>query len=259
MMNRTLRLVATGVLLGLAGLAQADAGKTLRVGTDGTFPPYSSVKADGKLYGFDIDIANALCAEMKVKCELVRYDFDGMIPALNTRKLDLIVASMAITEERQKAIAFSDKYEGGYSKLMSRKGATLEATPAGLKGKSIGVQQGSIQESYTKAVFGKAGATVRSYSSSANALLDLNAGRLDAIMVEIGVAHEFLHGVNGKQLALFGPKFDDVKYFGTGSGIAMRKNEPELLKKVNAALNTLLKNGSYKRINDRYFDYDQYE
>ncbi|MGL6072063.1 transporter substrate-binding domain-containing protein [Craterilacuibacter sp.] len=253
--------IKTWTMLTLAALlaGQAQAGDTLRVATDGTFPPYSVVAPDGKLSGFDVDIANALCAEMKAKCELMRYDFDGMIPALNARKFDLIVASMAITPEREKAVAFSAKYEGGYSQFLGKKGIQLAGTPAGMKGKTLGVQQGTIQEKYAKDVFGKAGAKVRSYSTPANALLDLNAGRADAIMVEIGVGTEFLKGPGGNKLTLFGPQFNDVKYFGTGSGIAMRKTDQALLHKVNSALATILKNGTYKKINDRYFDYNQYD
>lgn len=256
MKRKTLSLLAG---LGLLLAMQAHAGDTLRVATDGTFPPYSEVGADGKLKGFDVDIANALCAEMKVKCDISRYDFDGMIPALNAHKFDLIVASMAITPEREQAVAFSDKYEGGYSQLLGRKGMALDGSPAGLKGKAIGVQQGTVQENYAKDVYGKAGAKVRTYNAPADALLDLTAGRVDAIVVEIGVAWDFLKGPNGSRLSLFGPKLNDVKYFGTGSGIALRKDDQPLLHKVNAALAAILKNGSYKKINDRYFGYNQYD
>lgn len=254
MIKRT-RIALAGLLLAGTTLAQP----TLRVATDGTFPPYSSVTPDGKLVGFDVDIANALCAEMKARCELVRYDFDGMIPALNTRKFDMIVASMAITPERQKVVAFSDKYEGGYSQFLGRKGVKLDGSPAGMKGRTLGVQQGTIQERYAREVFARQGARLRSYSAPANALLDLQAGRLDAILVEVGVGYEFLKGKGGDQLALFGPQFNDVKYFGTGSGVVVRKDDQALLGRVNAALANILKNGTYKKINDKYFDYNQYD
>ena len=255
---KTVRLTLAAALA-LATLQAAHAADTLRVATDGTFPPYSEVTPDGKLKGFDVDIANALCAEMKAKCEIVRHDFDGMIPALNARKFDLIVASMAITDERKKAVAFSDKYEGGYSQLLGRKGALPAGTPESLKGKTIGVQQGTIQEKFARGELAKAGAKIRTYGTPANAQLDLNASRVDAILVEIGVGHEFLKGPSGNKLAIFGPKFNDPKYFGTGSGIAMRKNDTALQGKVNTALAAILKNGTYKKINDRYFTYNQYD
>ncbi|MCL6264349.1 transporter substrate-binding domain-containing protein [Craterilacuibacter sp. RT1T] len=254
-----LKTWTTIAAFGLLAASQAQAADTLRIATDGTFPPYSVAAPDGKLSGFDVDIANALCAEMKAKCEIMRYDFDGMIPALNARKFDLIVASMAITPEREKAVSFSNKYEGGYSQFLGKKGPLPAGTPASMKGKTLGVQQGTIQEKYAKDVFGKGGAKIRTYTTPANALLDLNAGRVDAIMVEIGVGSEFLKGPGGNKLALFGPKFSDVKYFGTGSGIALRKTDKALLQKVNTALDTILKNGTYKKINDRYFDYNQYD
>ena len=83
-----------------AGLAQA--AETVRIGVEGNYPPFSEVSTDGTLSGFDIDIANALCAKMKVECELVQQEWDGMIPALNAKKFDMIVASMSITDERKK-------------------------------------------------------------------------------------------------------------------------------------------------------------
>ncbi|MBZ6066385.1 transporter substrate-binding domain-containing protein [Aeromonas schubertii] len=231
----------------------------LRIATDGTFPPYSMVKPDGSLAGFDVDIANALCSEMKAKCKIVQYDFDGMIPALKARKFDAIVASMAITEERKKAVAFSDKYEGGYSSFMGPKGTTLSGEPDAMKGQKIGVQMGSIQENYARDIYGKAGASVVTYGSPEQAWLDLQAGRLNAIVVEIGVGVEFKKREGAAGFDFFGPRMDDPDYFGVGSGIAVRHQDEALLARINGALKTILANGTYKQINDKYFDYDQYE
>lgn len=231
----------------------------IRVATDGTFPPYSTVNPDGSLAGFDVDIANALCAEMKAKCTLRQYDFDGMIPALKANKFDMIVASMAITEERKKAIAFSDKYQGGYSRFMGASGTTLSGEPAAMKGQKIGVQLGSIQENYARDIYGKAGAKVVTYGSPDQAWLDLQAGRLDAIVVELGVGMEFKKREGAEKFDFFGPRMDDPAYFGVGSGIAVRHEDPKLLARINAALKAILANGTYKAINDKYFDYDQYE
>ncbi|MGL5323180.1 MAG: transporter substrate-binding domain-containing protein [Aeromonas sp.] len=253
-MKRAL-LLLTGLLFAQSVLAAP----VLRIATDGTFPPYSTVNPDGSLAGFDVDIANALCAEMKMTCELRQYDFDGMIAGLKARKFDMIVASMAITEERQRQIAFSDKYQGGYSRFMGPRNTTLSGEPAAMAGKRIGVQLGSIQENYAKDVYGKAGAKVRTYGSAEQAWLDLMAGRLDAIVVEIGVGMEFKKREGADGFDFFGPRMNDPAYFGTGSGIAVRKQDTRLLGEVNKALGTLLANGTYKQINDKYFDYDQYE
>lgn len=257
-MRTITKLAALAVALGLSVSAQAEQ-KTLRVATDGAFPPYSMVLADGTLTGFDVEIAQALCEEMKVECQIQHYDFDSLIPALKARKFDMVVASMAITEERLKSVDFSDKYEGGYSQFIGPKGTSLDGSPAAMAGKKIGVQLGTIQENYTQAVYVPAGAEMRTYSTPENAFLDLVAGRLDAVVVEVGVGYELQKGPQGKDYALFGPKMDDPQYFGTGSGIAVRKGNSELLGKINQALAAILADGTYELINDRYFDYNQYD
>ena len=251
---KKIALLAAFVASGLAHAADP-----IRIGVEAAYEPFAYKSADGKLVGFDIDMANALCAQMKAKCVFVEQEWKGIIPALNAKQYDAIVSSMSITDERKKAVAFSDKYEGGYSQLLGRKGALPAGTPESLKGKTIGVQQGTIQEKFARGELAKAGAKIRTYGTPANAQLDLNASRVDAILVEIGVGHEFLKGPSGNKLAIFGPKFNDPKYFGTGSGIAMRKNDTALQGKVNTALAAILKNGTYKKINDRYFTYNQYD
>ena len=252
-----MKLLASAALLLATGAAHAE--QPLRVVTEGTFPPYSMVKADGGLTGFDVDIANALCAQMRRKCVIVSNEFDGIIPGLIAKKFDLAVASMAITAERQKAVAFSDKYQGGYSTFVGRSGPQPDGSPASMKGRRIGVQQGTIQANYARAVYAPAGATLKSYSTVENAFLDVTSGRIDALMVEVGSAYELQKSPKGKQVQLFGPRMNDPKYFGTGSGIAMRKQDTQLLADVNAALKVLLADGSYRRINDKYFDYNQYD
>lgn len=257
--TRTVTAVAlAGLLFGLSGQAQAEQ-QQVRVATDGTFPPYSMAGPDGSLSGFDVDITHALCAEMQVRCELTQYDFDAMIPALKARKFDMIVASMAITEERRRSIAFSDKYEGGYSQFIGRKDSGLSGEPGTMADRRIGVQRGSIQENYAREVFGAAGAKVTAYDNPELAWLDLQSGRLDAVMVEVGVGVELKKREGAEVFDFFGPKFDDPDYFGTGSGIAVRKQDTALLARLNQALKAILANGTYKRINDTYFDYDQYE
>lgn len=256
-MSKTRALVIPLLLLALAPAAYAQ--DSLRIATEGTFPPYSMRKADGSLTGFDVDIAKALCQEMKAKCEIVANEFDGMIPGLLAKKFDLVVASMAITEERQRAVAFSDKYQGGYSTLLGLIGNKLDGTPAGMKGRTLAVQQGTIQANYARAKYAPAGVKIKTYSTVENGFLDVLSGRADALMVEVGSAYELVKTPKGKKAAMFGPKLNDEKYFGTGSGIALRKDDKALQTRVNAALKTILANGSYKKINDQYFDYNQYD
>ena len=255
MQMRTLVLLATLWLAAAAAPAQAPDWKKLRIGVEGAYPPFSEVGPDGKLKGFDIDIAMALCAEMKAECTLVAQEWDGIIPALQSRKFDAIIASMAITEERLKVVNFSAKYYNTPSRLVAKAGAKLDASAAGLKGKRIGVQRSTIQDRFATATF--AGAEVVRYAKADEVYLDLAAGRIDAVLGDVlAVQFGFLNTPQGKGFAFFGPGYDDPKIFGTGSGIAVRKADAALQAKFNAAITAISANGVYKKVNDKYFDFD---
>ena len=131
----------------LASTANAQTGR-LRVGVEGNYPPFSQMGADGTLSGFDVDIANAVCAELKVTCQLVQQEIDGMIPALNARKFDTIVASLTITEERLKAVDFSDSYYDVPLRFVAKQGAFANFEPATLKGKTIVVLRNTPRAKY---------------------------------------------------------------------------------------------------------------
>jgi arginine/ornithine transport system substrate-binding protein len=259
-MQRRLIALAMPVALALATVtaqAQAPDWKKIRIGVEGAYPPFSEVGPDGKLKGFDIDIALALCAEMKAECTLVQQEWDGIIPALQSRKFDAIVASMAITEERLKVVNFTAKYYNTPSRLVAKAGAKLEASAAGLKGKRIGVQRSTIQDRFVTATF--TGSEIVRYAKADEVYLDLAAGRVDAVFSDtLAVDGGFLKKPQGKGFAFFGPSYDDPKFFGTGSGIAVRKADTALQAKFNAAIAAIRANGVYKKINDKYFDFDVY-
>ncbi len=257
-MNHRLRLAAVFLLAVAASLpvAAADPGK-LRIGVEGAYPPFSSIAPDGKVVGFDIDIANALCAEMKAQCTLVQQDFDGMIPALQAHKFDLIVASMSKTPEREKVVDFSDKYYKTPNRLIAKAGVTIDGSPESFKGKKIGVQRSTINDRFATAKF--TGATIQRYTKQDEVFLDLAAGRIDATLIDSTAgSFGFLKTPAGKGFAFTGPAYTDPDYFGTGVGIAMRKGEAGLRDRVNAAIKAIRANGVYKKINDQYFDFDVY-
>jgi len=229
----------------------------LRVGVEGAYPPFSSVGPDGKLKGFDIDIANAVCAQMGAQCTQVQQDFDGMIPALQARKFDFIVASLSITPERQKVVDFSDKYYKTPNRLITKASTPIDGSPASFQGKKIGVQRSTINDRYASEKF--TGATIVRYAKQDEIYLDLAAGRVDATLVD-AVAGDagFLKTPAGKGFALTGPSYVDPAYFGLGVGIAMRKGDEALRTKLNAAIKAVRASGEYKKIQDRYFDFDVY-
>lgn len=253
----TLAALLAALSLAPAAQAQAPDWKKVRIGVEGAYPPFSEVGPDGKLKGFDIDMAWALCAEMKAECTLVQQEWDGMIPALNARKFDAILASMAATDERRKSVNFSDKYYSTPARLVAKAGTTLQPTAEGLKGKKLGVQRATIHDRYATDNF--KGAEIVRYAKADEVYLDLAAGRLDLIMADsVAVDGGFLKKPQGKGFAFFGPPYNDVKYFGTGSSIAVRKADEALAQKFNAAIKALRANGTYKKIQDKYFDFDVY-
>ncbi|MBL8512179.1 MAG: ABC transporter substrate-binding protein [Betaproteobacteria bacterium] len=234
----------------------ADASK-IRIGVEGAYPPFSQIGTDGKLQGFDIDIANALCAELKAQCTLVQQDFDGMIPGLLSRKIDAVIASMTITEERKRSVDFSDKYYQTPARMVAKAGSNLVVTPEGLKGKRIGVQRTTIHDRFATAEF-KQSEIVR-YTKQDDVFLDLASGRLDGALVDsIAAAVGFLKTPAGKGFAFVGPVYDDPKYFGIGAGIAVRKADTDLRNRLSAAITAIRANGVYKKIQDKYFDFDVY-
>jgi polar amino acid transport system substrate-binding protein/arginine/ornithine transport system substrate-binding protein len=235
-----------------AGFAHAQQ-PTLRIATEGTYPPWSFKDADGKLQGWDVDIANALCEKMRARCEVVAQDWDGIIPGLVARKFDLIVASMAITEQRRQKVDFSDKYKDTISRFVAKKGTPADISPAALKGKAIGVQRGSIQASYLSQNYKEA--TLKFYDTPQAAELDLVAGRVDYIlgnMVTYFVG--FLKSPEAASFDFVGP---DLKggLLGDGNGIAVRKGDTAMVDSVNAALAAIRADGTYDRITAKYFPF----
>ncbi|WP_413701554.1 transporter substrate-binding domain-containing protein [Psychromonas sp. KJ10-10] len=156
--------------------------KTIRIGVEGAYPPFSKTEADGSVTGFDIDIANALCDEMGAKCTLVKQDWDGIIPALMARKFDAIIATMDITEERKKKVAFTDKYQHIPARFVALKGAEFEATNEFMKGKRVGTQRATSMDLYVSDNFPDA--QIKRYGTFDEAYLDLKAGRLDYVIAD---------------------------------------------------------------------------
>lgn len=258
MMQR--RHLFTGLALVWAcatAVAQAPDWKKIRIGVEGAYPPFSEVGTDGKLKGFDIDIAQALCAQMKADCTLVQQDWDGMIPALQARKFDAIIASMAITDERKKVVNFTHKYANTPARFVGKASLPADISPAALKGKKIGVQRSTIHDRYVSAIY-KDSEIVR-YGKQDDVFLDLAAGRIDATLCD-SVAGDmgFLKKPAGKGFAFIGTPVDDPSFFGIGAGIAVRKADADLQKKFNDAIAAIRANGVYKKVQDKYFDFDVY-
>ncbi len=256
-MKRLMTVVVSAAMMFAAGnAAQAKDWKNIRIGVEGAYPPFSSVTPDGKLVGFDIEIAMALCKEMGATCKLVKQDWDGIIPALLARKYDAIIASMSITEERKKKVAFTDKYYQTPAKFARKKGSGIVITKESMKGKSVAVQRATIHDSFITAKFGDT-VQIKRYASQDEAYLDAVAGRVDLLLADsVAMNDGFLSKPNGSDWEFVGPDYTEVKYFGEGAGIAIRKKDTDLAAQFNKAIRAIRANGVYKKINDKYFSFD---
>lgn len=225
----------------------------LKVAIDPTYEPFTFKSADSQPTGFDVDMANAICAEIKRPCVFVEQVWDSMIPGLTAKKYDVIISSMSITDDRMKEVDFSDKYYNTPSRIVLKKSVKY-TDPASIKGKKIGVLKGSTQESYALGELKPAGVVVNSYEAQDQVYLDLKAGRIDGTVADfLEVSGGFLSKPEGAAYALMGPDLRDPKYYGYGIGVAMRKGEDALKADINQAIKTIRANGSYKAMNDKYF------
>jgi putative lysine/arginine/ornithine/histidine/octopine transport system substrate-binding protein len=247
---RFLAAAIIGASMAVAGLSSAHAAEKLRIGTEGAYAPFNMKDASGNVVGFDIDIAQALCAEMKVECTVVTQDWDGIIPALQNKKFDFIAASMSITEERQKVVAFTEPYYVNKLQYVAKKGADLDTSNEAMKSKSIGAQRATISADWLTENLGS-GANVKLYDTQENAYLDLASGRTDAVLADMFVSFEWLKSDAAKDFEFKGqPVFDNDKI-----GMALRKPDTELKAKLDAALKAIVANGTYAKINAKYFPF----
>lgn len=247
-----------------AGASFAKDWTEIRLASEGAYPPFNMTAADGSMRGFDIDIGNALCEELKARCTWVKQEWDGMIPALMSRKFDAIVASMSITDERKAKVDFTNKYYASPLALIAKKGSPLQPDLATLKGKKIGVQRGTVSDNFATRYWDGKGPEIIRYAKQDEAYLDLRSGRMDAAFADYLEAYGgFLTKPEGEGYdvageRLFGKTAEEKAVIGEGIGIAVRKRDKELTEQLNKALATIRSNGKYDEIQKRYFPMDIY-
>lgn len=251
------RILLAAAFAALSTLSVQAADK-LVIGTEGAYPPFNFIDASGKVGGFDVDIGMALCAEMKVECTVVTQDWDGIIPALQAKKFDFMIASMFITPERAEKVAFTKSYYKAPMTHIAPKGAGItDFTNEGMKGKTIGAQSGTTQAEYAAQTYPDA--DIKLYPTQDEANLDMINGRLDLAVGDMLPMMAWLKTDDGACCELIGTPIGDEKWIGKGAGIAVRLEDKELLGKLNAALEAIRANGTYKKINEKYFPIDIYE
>jgi arginine transport system substrate-binding protein len=225
--------------------------KTIRFATEATYPPFEFIDESGQIKGFDIDIAKTLCKKMNAQCTFSNQSFISLIPSLKIGKFDALISALGITTERQKQVAFTNAYyepSGSFVTANSKHYTMLD-----IIGKVVGVQQSTTLETYLKSKYGNK-VTTKNYASIQDAFLDLISGRVDMVFADTPIAQTwFKQNDNGKQFAIIDKPIVDPAYFGTGFGIAVRKDETDLLSAFNKALADIKAEGTYASIAKKYF------
>ena len=222
------------------------------------YPPFTSPDANGNWVGWEIDFLGAVCKQAAIECVITPTAWDGIIPALTSGQIDVIMSSMTITNERAKTIDFSDKYYKTPAMVMVAKDSAITPDAAGLTGKIVGVQVSTIHEAYTQKYFGPVASDVKTYQTQDEANQDLISGRVDAVMADSIALQDFLDSDAGKACCKSaGNVADDPEVLGAGVGFGLRKGDP-LLPKLNAAIKAVRADGTYDAISKKYFPFDIY-
>ena len=275
---KTISLAVVAAALG-AGSATAQAKKwdTVKIATEGAYAPWNFTGAGGKLEGFEIDLANDLCGRMKVKCEIVAQDWDGIIPALQAKKYDAIMAGMSITDERKKVIDFSVPYANSPNSFVVPKNSPLanmpgtgqalsltaqaaeaekaiDAIKTALKGKAVGVQVSTTNAAFADKYL-KGAAEIREYKSTEAHDLDLAAGRIDAVLADTTAIMGTLAKPEFKDYQIAGPLFTGGM-LGAGSAVGLRKEDADLKKMFDDAIKAAIADGTTKKLSDKWFKID---
>src|SRR5471030_924882 len=256
--RKSLLVTSLGLMLGAGLMGQAVAGDQLQnikkhgvinVGLEGTYPPFSYVDDNGKLAGFEVEFSEALAKELGVTAKLQPTKWDGILAALESKRLDVVINQVTISEERKKKYDFSEPYTvSGIQALAQKKDEGKFVKPADLTGKKVGVGLGTNYEQWLKE--NVPGGIVKAYDDDPTKYQDLRVGRIDAILVDRLAALDLVKKT-GNTLAVAGAPFSRLE-----AGVALRKDNPELLAAINKAIAEMQKDGSLTKISEKWFGAD---
>jgi len=264
--------------IGIFGVASIANSQTIRIGTEGAYPPWNNLNSAGELEGAEIDFGNEACERMGVTCEWVTQDWDGIIPALLQGKYDIIIAGMSITEERKEKVNFTTGYmtDGARFAVLKNSGlanlniagmakvnlnnaggkeqAAIGQLIAAMDGKTVCVQSSTIHQNFLEKHMSGA-VDVKLYQAVDDHNLDLAAGRCDAVLADVGSIIDFMESDGGVDVAFTGPTFSGG-VFGDGVGGAVRKEDADILEMWNAAIAEMSKDGTTAEITKEWFGRD---
>jgi octopine/nopaline transport system substrate-binding protein len=260
-----------------AGSAVAKDWTSVRIATEGAYPPWNSTDSSGKLIGFEVDLADDLCQRMQVECEMVAQNWDGIIPALTAGKYDAIMAGMSITEERMEVISFTDSYasepayfavlkdsdlasyktsleQANLDEVSEEEQAAIDSLKEALDGKTVGVQVATTHANFLDEYMSDA-VEIRSYDTQENLDLDLQAGRVDAALASASYWYPLMQTEKGAGFTLVGPGFDGGT-FGKGVGVGIRQEDTDLIEMFNKAIAEAKADGTINRLTQEWFGFD---
>lgn len=253
-MQKLIKTLTAGCLFALAAHSAVAAEKIVFGIALEPYPPFSEKAGSGAWSGFEPELIKALCERLQAQCPLKEVSWDGLIPALTSKQIDVILNSMSITEEREKVVDFTAPYYQTPAMWVADASLDLTTTPEGLKGKVIGVQGSTSNATYLKAYYAK-GSTLRYYTTQDDMTADLQSGRIDVMLADALTIEPLLKSAGGSGLADKGLAPKDP-LFGSGIGAAVRKGDDALKQQLNGALAAMKADGTYDKIRSRYFSVD---
>ncbi|MCF1473406.1 MULTISPECIES: transporter substrate-binding domain-containing protein [Rhizobium/Agrobacterium group] len=270
-----LAVAFTTLISGSVTMAQ-DAPTEIKIATEGAYAPWNFTTSDGKLDGLEIELANDLCARMKIKCTIVAQDWDGLIPSLTVGKFDVIMASMFITPKRLETIDFTQPYAvdpSGFAvpkdSALGKLGistekfkledeapskAAIDKLKSLLKGKVVGVQAATTNLDFLRKYFADT-VEIREYKTTEQHDLDLAAGRIDAIFAQQTALAATLAKPEFADYTIAGPGFVGG-VFGLGTGAGLRKQDTKLKEMLNTAISSAIADGTIKRLSEKWVKTD---
>ena len=270
------KFILSLIALSALCLTTAASAKTIRIGTEGAYPPWNNLNSAGELEGAEIDFGNELCKRMSADCEWVTQDWDGIIPALLNGKYDIIIAGMSITEERKEKVNFTNGYMTDGARFAVLKGsgladlsiakkvnlnnaggkeqAAIGQLIAAMDGATVCVQSSTIHQNFLEKHMSGA-VKVKLYQAVDDHNLDLAAGRCDAILADVGSIIDFMESDGGVDVAFTGPTFSGG-VFGDGVGGAVRKEDTDILEMWNAVIAEMSADGTTAEITKKWFGRD---
>jgi octopine/nopaline transport system substrate-binding protein len=270
---KKMKFIAAAMLLAATGVHAQSAPKEITIATEGAYEPWNFTGPDGKLAGFEVDLANDLCARMKVKCTIVAQDWDGLIPSLNAKKFDAIMASMIVTPKRLEVISFSKPYASTAATFMVQKDGPLAKLPGtgttvdlngeaaavdaalkplreAIKGSSVGAQVSTANVAFLDKYL-KDAVTTREYKTTEQHDLDLQAGRIDAVVAQKTALIATLGKAEFKDYMLAGPTFTGG-VFGQGVGVGLRKDDTALKSMFDTAIDAAKADGTIDKLGQKW-------